>query len=142
MQHCTVCQRSNIAQDWAFCPDCGSRLTAAPTAAAAPAAAEVTAAAGVTDVVIGLALGAALDFVQRRFQQKLQPISQLLGQGVTAAPSVSSSDWPDWYSAAVQEQQRTMSPTELARLQAKEITDAQNAVHMVPSMIDFMRRPT
>jgi hypothetical protein len=137
MPYCAQCKRSDIAERWEFCPRCGAGLTAT-TAASHDAAGEVK------DVIVDLAVAAAQHFVKGRLQQKFGPFAQILDQafGAAAASAVSSAEWPEWYAAAVREQQPVLDAAELARIQADEITRSRNATEMARSAIETAKSMT
>jgi hypothetical protein len=90
-------------------------------------------------MVLDFALSAAQTFVENKVQQKIGAISQKFEKGAASFSGVSSAQRPDWYTAAVQEQQPRMDPTELARIQAEEISNARANEQIAQSMMDHMR---
>jgi hypothetical protein len=132
MPYCSACRRSELAGSWSFCPRCGHPLSAeTPPADRGPVDPK--------QLLINIALDAAQRFVEGRVQQKLAPVAQTITQlfGPAAAPGAAVT--PDWYGAAVNAQQPTASATELAMIQAEEITNTQTAVHMAEAAMASAR---
>jgi hypothetical protein len=135
MPYCTQCRRSDVASHWEFCPRCGATLTPDPPAPDRPGG-------DVKDMLVGFAWTAAEQFVKGRIQQKLGPLAQVVDQAFSAPAIVGSTAWPEWYAAAVAEQQPTMDSAELARVQAEEVTRARTATEMARAAIETAKSMT
>jgi hypothetical protein len=144
MSCCTSCNRSDISARWAFCPRCGSVLTSArftsTTAQSAATASPVGQPKELKSTLIDLALDAAQNLIRNKVDEKFSVVTQLLNRSDTAAaPSVSSTQWPQWYSTAVNGGQPQLDATERARLLAKEISDARASTQMAQTMMQHMK---
>ena len=131
MAFCPKCQRNDVAEQWEFCPRCGAELRAdAPPLATAGRGGDLD------NALLGVALGVAGTVLQSRMEGALGPIAKFVDQWTAAPPTVPSTPWPEWYAAAVAQQQPTTSAAQLARLQAKEITETRLQTEMVRSLIE------
>lgn len=131
MAYCPECKRSDVADRWQWCPRCGANLLS--QAPANPAATRLGS-------FVDLAINTAETLVKSAVEHKINSFTQKVGISLPSNSSPASSGAPDWYGSTVAAQQPHLTPNELAKLQAAEITRTRTNIQMAQSAMSTMSR--